>query len=247
MQLGDIKNIARHLLDEAKGNNGLFSDDNLTAWANMAERDIAAKSGCIEIIESAQTIVGSRLVLTSGDRVNDVELNGVSLGGSEVILKDVEDDYLKYLNDVIHDYTRYSIEVPYPRWLPLRITPHHLGHINLRDSTLPQYWFQWGNYVVLEPTPSDVYDLNLYISISPTQQMSDDEDEPMIPHQYHEAIIPYVVMCGKMRQHYYQDAALKYEEYIIKLQYLIDKYKRRAALRMSDIRLPDLSNIGKKK
>lgn len=244
MTASDIITLARQGLDEVSNAHGLFSDANLLMWANMAERDIAAKTGCLEAVETTTTSIGARLIAISGDKVNDVELvvDGVgrSLSGAEIIWKDTEDDYLKYLNDVVYDYTEYSISVPYPPWLPLRITPHHLGHINLRGSTLPQYWFQWGSYVVIEPVASAVHTLNIYVSKSPSDQMTGGGSTPQIPIEFQEAIIPYVVMCGKMRQRYFNDAAIKYAEYLSTLQYLINKYKRRSPSRTVDIRLPDL-------
>jgi hypothetical protein len=47
--------------------------------------------------------------------------------------------------------------------------PQSFGH-NIIDGARPQYWFQWGGYVVLDPVPDAVYSLRLYLAIPPDTQ-----------------------------------------------------------------------------
>ena len=49
----------------------------------------------------------------------------------------------------------------------LRVLPTNMGYISTSGS-VPQYWFQWGQYVVIEPVPDDTYSLTLFISDYPT-------------------------------------------------------------------------------
>ena len=248
MTLLEIITLSRNQVDEATA--ALFTTADVLVWVNAAQRDIAAKSGCIEAVTVHSTVANSRFVtLTSGDKVNHVEYVDdagtiLAMGGSEIIFKDVEDDYLKFINDGIYSYNAYNISVPYPDYLPTRITPHHLGHVTLRDSNAPQYWFQWGNSIVIEPTPTAIYTLNVYTSGYPLTVLATDSEVPEIPTEFHDLIPLYVVMMCKLKQKYFQDAAMKYAEYIANLQLAINKYSRKSALRMSDIRLPD-SKVGR--
>jgi hypothetical protein len=73
--------------------------------------------------------------------------------------------------------------------------------------------------------------------------MALDTDEPQIPYEFQEAIVPYVTIMGLLKAKKYSDAAMKYSEYIIILQNLLDKYIRRIPARMTDIRLPDAVKV----
>lgn len=245
MTLLDIKTLARNCLDEATA--ALFTDANIIAWANAAERDIASKSGCVEQVQELTTSSGVRYVAFTGNKVNTVELviegSEEFIVGSEVNWQDTDDNIWQDTDDnVWYDITN-SLWIPYPPVGNIKVTPHHIGHIALRESTSPQYWFQWGNYVYLEPVPDDAYTLNAYVSVSPTDEMSDDADTPEIPEEFQSAIVPYVVFMGKLKERKYAEAAGKYIEYTGLLQSLIDKYIRRRASRVKDIRLPDSMRI----
>jgi hypothetical protein len=50
----------------------------------------------------------------------------------------------------------------------MAVLPSTFGHTNL-DGTSPQYWFQWGEYIMLDPTPDvAAYDLEVYAACYPT-------------------------------------------------------------------------------
>ena len=242
MTLLEIKTNTRASLDEATA--ARFTDANIVAWANAAERDICAKTGCHETIQALTTTSGSRLVAFTGIKVNAVELNVAGLTqyltGGEVNWQDTDDNVWQNTSDNQWADNIENLWIPYPDVSALRITPHRLGHIPLHGETSPKYWFQWGNYIVIEPTPDATYDLNAYVSIYPSDQMSSDADEPEIPKEFQEAIVPYIVMIAKLKDRKYQEAAIRYGEYISTLQSSIDKYIRRRPARVQDIRLPDL-------
>jgi hypothetical protein len=203
MTLLELKTNSRAALDEATA--ALFTDVDILGWINEAERDIAAKTGCLEaVVTTLKTTNGSRLVAFTGNLVNDVEYAGGSL---------------------------------------VHITPSRMGRIPLRGITTPQYWFQWGSYIVIEPKPDAAYDLVVYVSQSPSTEMSTNAHVPEIPLEFQEAIVPYVTMMGKLKAKKYADAAAKYGEYIIILQSLVDTYMRRIPAGLMDIRLPDATVV----
>lgn len=246
----ELKNSIRAELDEATA--ALYTDANVASWITAAENDIAAKTGCIEGVQAVTTTIGSRLVAFTGDKVNFVELN---IAGSESVLINGDNQWIDTMDAVWQDTntgvwydSKTSVAVPYPSYSDLRVTPHHFGHIPLRDDITPQYWFQWGNYIVIEPLPTDTYALNLYVSSSPTNEFltgSSNSRVPEIPIEFQDAIVPYVVSMGHIKNRRYRDGILKYSEYISLVQRLTDNFIRKRPARLVDIRLPDLNRIQK--
>jgi hypothetical protein len=232
---------SRAILDESVA--GLYSAPEILMWINEAERDIAAKTGCIETISTLTTSPTVRYVAFTGDRVNTVELvlagTSTVLVSGEVNFKDTSDAIWQDTNDVIWKDYQKALSIPYSPFADLRITPHHFGHVSKRGETKPQYWLQWGNYIFIEPVPDDAYTLNAYISISPTDQISDNADVPEIPLEFQEAIIPYVVSMGFFKANQYSDGAQYYMEYISLVQDMINKHITRKVSRMEDLRLPN--------
>jgi hypothetical protein len=245
MTLLELLNNSRYGISEFSS--VLITDTNLKSWINSAERDIAAKTGCIESIQPLTTTSGTRLVAFTGDKVNAIEflIGGVYmfLPGGEVNWQDTDDVVWQDTNDAVWIETINNLWVAYPPVSSMHITPHNLGHIPLRGVTSPQYWFQWNNYIVIEPVPDDVYNMNAYVSISPTNEMTSNTNEPQIPKEFQEAIVPYTIMMGALKAKRFNDAAIKYNEYISILQLLIDKYIRRKPSRLSDVRLPDMTRL----
>jgi hypothetical protein len=96
MTVTEITNSARALLDEATA--ALWTSDEIYMWINAAERDICAKTGCLESIEALTTTASQRhvsLATLTCVKVNSVELveSGTStvLIGGEVNWKDTTD------------------------------------------------------------------------------------------------------------------------------------------------------------
>lgn len=250
MTVTEITNSSRALLDESTA--ALFTSDNVYMWINAAERDICAKTGCLESIEALTTTASQRYVSLSSltcIKVNSVELveSGTStvLIGGEVNWKDTSDAIWKDTTDAVwKDYER-TVIVPNAPLSTLRITPHHFGHIKTHEETKPKYWLQWGNYILIEPIPDDAYTLNAYMSIYPTDVMDAGTESPQIPYEFQEAIVPYICMMAKLKKRKYSDAAAKYAEYTNLLQRLIDTHIRRIPTREIDIRIPDSVRIAR--
>lgn len=245
MTFGELKALIRAELDEATAS--LYTDANIASWITAAELDIAAKTGCIESVLPLTTTAGSRLVAFTGNKVNFVEsiISGSTtvLVGGENQWVDTSDAFWHNTNLATWYNDQHQLVVSFPPYSNMRITPHHLGHISKRDEIVPQYWFQWGQNIVIEPLPTDTYNLNVYVSSSPTSVFTSgtaDSTTPEIPVEFQDAIIPYSVCMGKIKARRYEDAAYKYAEYISLVQRLIDNFIRRTSARFTDIRLPDM-------
>jgi hypothetical protein len=245
MIFSELKALIRAELDEATAS--LYTDTNIANWITAAELDIAAKTGCLEQVSSLSTTIGSRFVAFTGNKVNCVEYLA---SGTSIVLVGAENQWVDTSDSAWHDTNlsswyneKHELVVSYPPYSNARITAHHLGHIATRQDITPQYWFQWGNYIVIEPLPTDVYNLNVYVSYSPTSAFTsatDDNTTPQIPDEFQDAIIPFAVCRGRLKARKYEDAAYKYAEYISLVQRLIDNYVRRSSARFTDIRLPDM-------
>ncbi len=119
------------------------------------------------------------------------------------------------------------------------ITPKMLGHIPLNGAA-PQYYFQWGTDIILEPKPgATTYILNVHISQWPDYLMSDTTDEPLIPAEFHPLILPKALSQAFLKVRRYRTAGNHYQEYIAEAQNLIDIHRMRRKDYEQEIRVPD--------
>ena len=235
-----LKTLVRSILDETTA--AQWTDANLVRWINAAERDIAIKTGCIETILSLTTTAESRLVAFTGNFVNYVEYapSGTTefLPGSKIVWQDTDDATWTDTSDAEWVDTEDILWLATPSTLFQHITPQHLGHIKLHEIITPQYWFQWGNNIVIEPRPTVEYDLNVYVSGYPSDQMSTDANEPQIPTEFQKAIPYYAAMMAEFQAKRYTEFAFHYNLYISTIQTLMDSYIIRYPTCMSDIHVP---------
>ncbi len=127
-----------------------------------------------------------------------------------------------------------------------RITPQHLGHIDLHGVVTPQYYFQWGTDICIEPIPAGVHNLNFYVLQWPDYEMSDTTDEPLIPIKFHENILPFVLFMARIKSKQYSLSGSDYSRYLTDLQRLIDGYLVRMPTRYIDMKIPTITQEAKK-
>ena len=180
--LSDLRTRVLTITNEAS-TSSIFTSTVLNRFLNDAERDIAAKTGCLEHIDSLTTTASTRSVPFSGYKVKNLEYIPVS--GTRIGLP--------------------------------KITLKHFGRLPLSGAT-PQYWTQWGGFVLIEPIPASAYTLYATISDYPLIEMSSDTDEPTIPATYYEDLIWYAVSRCYMRKGRREQAAYAYNRYIEDIQ-----------------------------
>ena len=181
--LSDLRMRVLTITNEAS-TSSIFTSTVLNRFINDAERDIAAKTGCLEHIDSLTTTASTRSVPFSGYKVKNLEYIPVS--GTRIGLP--------------------------------KITLKHFGRLPLSGAT-PQYWTQWGGFVLIEPIPASAYTLYATISDYPLIEMSSDTDEPTIPATYYEDLIWYAVSRCYMRKGRREQAAYAYNRYIEAIQF----------------------------
>lgn len=101
----------------------------------------------------------------------------------------------------------------------LSVLPTTVGHIPINGST-PQYWFQWGDYIYIEPAPDvSTYDLYVYAALYPDATMSSDSDTPTyVPEEFHEDILNFATAYACLKLKRWGDAAFFYNKYIAVIQ-----------------------------
>lgn len=181
--LSDLRTRVLTITNEAS-TSSIFTSTVLNRFINDAERDIAAKTGCLEHIDTLTTTASTRSVPFSGYKVKNLEYIPVS--GTRIGLP--------------------------------KITLKHFGRLPLSGAT-PQYWTQWGGFVLIEPIPASAYTLYATISDYPLIEMSSDTDEPTIPATYYEDLIWYAVSRCYMRKGRREQAAYTYNRYIEAIQF----------------------------
>jgi hypothetical protein len=198
----DMRSRVRDLLRESSA--GFYTDAEINRWLNDGERDVAIKGLCIETINSAATVSGSRTVAKP---------------------------YNKCL------YVEYIPGSGAPRGL-VKITPLHLGHVQNNGIT-PQYWFPWGRSIGIEPKPTAAYNLNIYASILPSIEMTDDTDEPQVPRAFIPLIVRYAFCRGLLKSFLFTKGAHVYADYITQLQIARDSVIRKYRNEVVETVVPD--------
>jgi len=185
MAYPDLSDLRTRVLTITNENStsAIFTSAVLNRFLNDAERDIAAKTGCLEHIDTLTTTVSSRTVQFSGFKVKNLEY--IPVTGTRTGLP--------------------------------KITLKHFGRLPLTGVT-PQYWTQWGGFILVEPIPASSYTLYATISDYPLTEMSSDTDEPSIPAVYHEDMIWYAVSRCYMRKGRREQGAFAYNRYIEAIQ-----------------------------
>jgi hypothetical protein len=178
--------------------------------------------------------IRSELNETTTTILSDTELNALVNDG----YKDVAAKGLCFESKVTKDNIAIEKIVSFMSTNPIRITyaeyktgatqggkgmlctlPQTSGYIPINGSS-PQYWFQWGSYLVVEPIPDDTtYDLAVYTSCYPATVRSADNDLlDSLPVEFHECVYLFALAFAALKLRRWGDAANAYNQYIINVQ-----------------------------
>jgi hypothetical protein len=187
----------------------------------------------ILFLSTIRTLVRSSLNETSSTPITDTELNAIANDGyvnvavkglcyeEKISISNIPDNIdlipLSGYNIVRVNYIEYATNTP-PTGM-ICVNPQAIGHITI-DTYYPQFWFQWGNYIKIEPLPDlSTYDLNLYTANYPSIAMVSDTDTPLfLPPEFHECVYLYTLAfsCFKLRR--WDDAINNYNRYSESIQ-----------------------------
>jgi hypothetical protein len=186
-----INSLVRSDLNESSTT--ILSDAEITSITNDGYKDTAVKGLCFESEISKTIAAGGKVIPLAGSnviRVNYVEYKAGSTEGG---------------------------------WGALAILPQTVGHITaaLMDVSLrggpPQYWFQWGDNLVIEPAAdAGTYNIKIYASCYPTAAITTSLTN--LPVEFHECVYLFTLAYSALKLRRWGDAALAYNRYIISVQ-----------------------------
>jgi len=202
LSLVTIRNLIRSDLNESS--TSLLSDTELNSLVNDGYKDVAVKGLCYELEVTFSNILAEKIIpLVFGTnriiRVNYVEYkSGTTDGG----------------------------------WGMLAMLPQATGHtpaafVNATNQTgTPQYWFQWGDYLKIDPIPDvTTYDLKVFASSYPTPALSADADLCAdLPVEFHECVYLFALAFAALKLKRWGDAANAYNRYIMEVQRKRNEY-----------------------
>jgi hypothetical protein len=113
------------------------------------------------------------------------------------------------------------------------ILPQVVGNAPVNGNA-PQYWFQWGKYIAVEPIPdAATYDLAVYYAGYPISALSIDTDLPSsLPVEFHECIYLFALAFASMKLKKWADVGNYYNQYISSVQ----RKKNEYIIKSSDMR-----------
>jgi hypothetical protein len=191
----------------------ILSDAEITIILNMGYRDVCAKGLCYESKIAKTNISVSQKV--------------VSLVGNGVIRV---------------NYVEYKSGATQGGWGLLCALPQTFGHASV-DGSSPQYWFQWGDYLILDPVPDvGTYDLEIYAACYPTVVLSTagtDLPASNLPVEFHESVYLFTLAFSALKLRRWADAAMAYNQYIVEVQRKRNEYVMKYPEGQIAHRLPD--------
>jgi hypothetical protein len=101
----------------------------------------------------------------------------------------------------------------------IKINPVQTGH-NKYDGPYPQFWFEWGNNIGIDPIPPGVYAMNLYIADTPTA-LSGESSTPDIPYAFCHLIENYSIARALKKDRQPEAAAMMMAIYENELAYMV--------------------------
>jgi hypothetical protein len=184
------------------------------------------------------------VIKTSDSGASFVELSaphaytllGSTFANNQTVLTGTQDNH----GTVYMLSSTYTPGTDYPAYGPLmKVQPENLGHI-MAESSVPQYWFQWMDKVVVEPVPDAPYTLKLYTSDYPTTQLTLTTESPTsLPPEFQPCIVDFACYVLSLRLKKWSKASKYYNLYISNLKKRTQSYMDRKAEKRSLHTVPD--------
>jgi hypothetical protein len=208
--LGDIREDVRGHLNERV--EGYFSDLELNRAINYAQRDIAAKTFCIEDFKQLLAVPTQRYI--------------------EIPKTDCS----------VHKIWRVEYVPEGTETVPIRkIVPWWVGSQNVPKSIapLPHAWFPFGeNRINFDPIPASAFHVNVYLSIAPTVELIDDSDVPQVPEELHTLLHLPALFLMRLKRRQYRQALGAYSEYKLSYAKARDELYTKYGQGLDDFKLP---------
>lgn len=188
--MATIKSLIRADLNESSTT--ILTDAELTSLCNDGYKDTAVKGLCYENKITKDDILVSQKIISLADQDPKV----------------IRVNYVEYKSGTTQGGEGM-----------LCALPQTVGHLAINTS-VPQYWFQWGQNLVVEPLPdAATYDLAIYASCVPTPALSTGTDTlDDLPVEFHECVYLFALAFAALKLKRWADAAKAYNRYIMDVQ-----------------------------
>lgn len=116
-----------------------------------------------------------------------------------------------------------------------------MGHSPV-NSPSPQFWCQWGQFLVVDPVPATATTLTVYIADYATALSSDTDQlgtTAGLPNEVHELVFDYTLWMAHLRDRQYAAAAGIYMMYSNKCLLHRSFFDKKYADRQADQEIPD--------
>lgn len=229
--------IVRSALDERDA--VILPDAVIVAALNDGSRDVSVMAGCIEKESTVIVRAGTRIVPFEGLRLVGVELVSFFSAAGGYVFADLAGGmeweataaFLWNEDDAIESGSADNTAL-------LPIHPACLGRIPAAGGW-PQYFFQWGHDLIIEPVPSADLLLKLFVADLPAAAMIPGGQAPDdLPAEFLPSVMEFalVQICIKLRR--WRTAAAIYGRYLANLarrrrQYLIRKAEDKEVLALA--------------
>ena len=204
----DILSKVRTELNETAA--GLWTDAELEGWINDGQRDIAAKTLCIDNVAQATTTANSRVVPWSGTKVKYVEY--IPSSGKPVALQKIQ---LKQIGRIPANSTTPQY------WAPWASS---VGQCIILDPK----------------PGATTFTLNLYVADYPAYELSSASDTPLLPSEFHLLVVDYAVYVAFLKARKWSQANVLYQSYIHQINALRPKYAMPQIDTLESLKVPDV-------
>ena len=213
LTLSGIRNLVRSDLNETSTT--MLSDAELNTMINDGYKDVANKGLCYEVKASVPNVTALVKIISFA------EITALNFG--------IKITKVEYKSGTTDGGTGM-----------MAILPQAVGHIPINGNS-PQYWFQWGEHLVIEPLPDiATYDLYVYMSFTPLAIISSESGTPvLLPIEFHECVYLFTLAFAALKLRRWGDAAMAYNKYIMSVQQKRAEYITRYPDYRSSHELPD--------
>ena len=217
LTLSTIRSLIRSDLNESSTT--LLSNTELNSLVNDGYKDTAVKGLCYE-----------------------KKITFSNIATQKIIALDFATNRILRVN-----YVEYKSGSTEGGWGLVGILPQAIGHcdleyVNVTNGTgTPQFWYQWGDYLVIEPLPDvNSYDLEVYASCYPDAVVSSDSGLlTYLPVEFHECAYLFALSFAALKLKRWGDAANAYNRYIVEVQRKRNEYIMKYPDGRFDHELPD--------
>lgn len=178
---------------------------------------VATRGLCYEKDTLIVTTSGSAVFPRPGLKVKAIEMTGydgyIYFADDDMVWTDDDMTFYKTAATALTDISMACV------------LPTNIGYL-VEKGTAPQHWFNWGEYIVVSPTPDNRYILKVYYADYPTA-LTLSTDELLIPKEFHRCVVDFAesMLCIKLRR--WTEVAVLYNKCTSGIQKAMGEYIKR--------------------